>query len=640
MAKKYIPAWQKVLLTVLNNAPNPSDGASAWASLVPEEQSAVKRFLSDRAKGDQDKADAMLRETLPLVKPTKELGWLWLIGLLVVCLLGGMVLADLTENVFGGKAQAVLYTIGFGVVLISNFMRAKGDRMRRIWKKRGAGEEAAYAAMKRMFGVSLGTPLIALKSPLTLLALVMLVLSLVMLIRPAPPTAMYVQVSDVLVDAAKGEATLEDALALMEPLDADTADEVIRKAYKNTWNNSDERYLAAALAARMGYEKAAEYAKAAVTDTNYADLNTPVESAEFAALLALCDGETHRIALKTLASTGSREWEALLTALGAEMGKTRDAAAMLSLLDENPMAEGRDVVFLRAALPDMSFADAEALIAGTDAAHQALLLRAIADAFTAPDDVLAFLRLAGEYGLSAVDCYPEGAALDWDTSAFDPLAWNAGQAPSEDATFLFIRRTEKPEPYKTIVITPENDYWEDEFTGTDWMDYDPDAELGAAAYTVTLDTFLMSLLPPERAAQSIADCDVLVITDLYYLCEGAVRFTRTAYRGNTMNTYDGNKWGDTVVDTPLYSALHNVSLYSMADKQLLFSYADKVVEAPYNTQGHELSKAETMAEWNLLEMYLPATDQEWLADASLSLVDTLRRKDWDVNRITIKYLWK
>ena len=95
-----------------------------------------------------------------------------------------------------------------------------------------------------------------------------------------------------------------------------------------------------------------------------------------------------------------------------------------------------------------------------------------------------------------------------------------------------------------------------------------------------------------------------------------------------------------MVDTPLYSALHNVSLYSMADKQLLFSYADKVVEAPYHSKSHELSQAESMADWNALEMYLPKIDEEWLGDASLSLVDTLRRKDWDVNRITIKYLWK
>ena len=56
MARKYTPAWQRTLLTALNNAPNASDGQSAWDSLPPEEQSAVKRFLADRAKGDQDKA--------------------------------------------------------------------------------------------------------------------------------------------------------------------------------------------------------------------------------------------------------------------------------------------------------------------------------------------------------------------------------------------------------------------------------------------------------------------------------------------------------------------------------------------------------------------------------------------------------
>lgn len=638
MAKKYIPAWQKVLLTVLNNAPNPSDGDSAWGSLAPEEQSAVKRFLSDRAKGDQDKADAMLRETLPLVKPTKELGWLWLIGVFVVCLPGGMVLADLTENVFGGKAQDVLYTIGFGVALISNFMRAKGDRMRRIWKKRGACEEAAYAAMKRMFGVSLSSPLVALKSPLTLLALVMFVLSLVMLIRPAPPTAMYDQVSDVLVDAAKSEATLEDALALIEPLDADTADAVIRKAYRNTWNNSDERYLAAALAVRMGHEQAAEYARAAVTDTRYAELDTPAEAAEYPALLALCSGDIHAAALKTLSNTGSREWEALLSALGAEMGKTRSAAELLQLLDETPMAEARDVVFLQSALAGITLLEAENLITGAQEPHRALLIKAVAPSLTAPDDVLAFIRMAGEYGLSAVDCYPNGALLTWDVSAFEPHGARSSQAPSGDATFLFIRRTEAPEPYKTIPVDPENDPWEIDPYGLRWVDYDPDAESGIMDRTVVLDTFLMSLLPPERTPQSIAACDVLAVTDLYYLCEGTVRFTRTAYRGNTMASHDSSKWAATSVDVPIYSAMHNVSLYSMADRKLIFSYADKVLEAPYNTSGHELSQAENMAEWNALDLYLPEPDTAWLTKASQALMDTLRRKDWDAASLVIPYL--
>lgn len=618
MARKYTPAWQRTLLTALNNAPNASDGQSAWDSLPPEEQSAVKRFLADRAKGDQDKADAMLRETLPLVKPAKELGWLWLIGVLAVCILGGMVLAALTENVFDAKARAAMYTVGFGISLISNFAGAKGSRMRRIWTKRTEGEDGAYAALKRMFATSLSTPLVALKDPVTLLSLVMFVLCLVLLIRPAPPTAMYVRVTDVLVDVAKGEADMDDVLALIAPLDADNADQVIRKAYKNTWNNSDERYLAAALAVRMGHEKAAEYAKAAVTDTSYADLNTPAESAEFPALVALCDGETHHIALRTLATTGSREWEALLTALGAEMGKTRSAAELLQLLDETPMAEGRNVVFLQAALPGMSFAEAEGVIDGVDAAHRPLLIRAIASSFTAPDDVLAFIRLAKTHGLSASECYPDGALLTWDASAYDPYDSPKADGLGKRDTFLIIRRTEQPEPFTTFVVPEEQETSDGEALPTLYGNYDPDESLGAGQYTLVLETSALDRMPEERIPRTFAECDALVFLDTWYWCDGYVRFSRSVWKDDA--------WKYRQIDEPTFGMTQEIAVYSMANASWLFSYRDNHAYSPAMLEENLGGK--DVLEWNTADYYIASPDEAWMAEAYADFLFALERRNW------------
>lgn len=618
MARKYTPAWQRTLLTSLNNAPNASDGASAWASLPPEEQSAVKRFLTDRAKGDPDKADAMLRETLPLVKPAKELGWLWLIGVLVVCILGGMVLAALTENVFDAKARAAMYTVGFGISLISNFVGAKGSRMRRIWTKRTEGEDGAYTALKRMFATSLSTPLVALKDPVTLLSLVMFVLSLVLLIRPAPPTAMYVQVTDVLVDVAKGEAEMDDALALIAPLGAEEADQVVRKAYKNTWNNSDERYLAAALAVRMGHERAAEYAKAAVADTNYADLNTSAESAEFAALLALCDEETHHIALKTLATTGSREWATLLMALGAEMGKTRDASALLKLLDETPMADGRNVVFLQAALPEMPFAEVETLIVGADAAHRSLLIRAIASSFDDPDDVLAFIRLAKLHGLSASECYPEGAVLAWDASAYDPYDSPKAKSLGKRDTFLVIRRTEKPEPFTTFVVPEEQETSDGEALPTLYGNYDPDESLGAGQYTLVLETSALDRMPAERIPHTFADCDALVLLDTWYWCDGYVRFSRSIWRDDA--------WKYRQIDEPTFGVIQEIAVYSMQNAAWLFNYRENHAYSPAMLEENLGGK--DVLEWNTADYYIASPDEAWMAETYADFLHSLERRNW------------
>ena len=86
MAKKYIPAWERVVRAVMENTP--------WDALHPEEQQAVLAFVTERNKGDADKAEALLAQLVPKVQPRKALPLgviilLWVLALIAAP--GGLV---------------------------------------------------------------------------------------------------------------------------------------------------------------------------------------------------------------------------------------------------------------------------------------------------------------------------------------------------------------------------------------------------------------------------------------------------------------------------------------------------------------------------------------------------------------------
>ena len=125
------------------------------------------------------------------------------------------------------------------------------------------------------------------------------------------------QIVSVLEDAADGKASLTEAEALLEGWSELRLKEHVADAWDKTVQWSDERYLAAALAVRLGVENAPDYAREALLTTRLGAIDTPVESAEFAAMLALCDAETVQAVRQRVEAAEFPEKDALLAALDA-----------------------------------------------------------------------------------------------------------------------------------------------------------------------------------------------------------------------------------------------------------------------------------------------------------------------------------
>ena len=65
MAKRMVPAWQQVLLVVMESVPEHDNGADAWQRLNPAEQAAIMDYLAAHCG---DEAQAKLEETCAKIK--------------------------------------------------------------------------------------------------------------------------------------------------------------------------------------------------------------------------------------------------------------------------------------------------------------------------------------------------------------------------------------------------------------------------------------------------------------------------------------------------------------------------------------------------------------------------------------------
>ena len=68
MERKNTPAWQQVVLTVLNSMHRVKNGHDAWDKLKDEEKAAVMAFLTEHCG---EKAEAALEDTCAQARPSK-----------------------------------------------------------------------------------------------------------------------------------------------------------------------------------------------------------------------------------------------------------------------------------------------------------------------------------------------------------------------------------------------------------------------------------------------------------------------------------------------------------------------------------------------------------------------------------------
>ena len=608
---KYIPAWQRTVLTALNNTP--------WEMLHPAEQQTVYEFILEKNKGDADRAEKLLRETLAMAKSRKAL------PLGVIILLWGLALvgAPLLTFAFGTLWLAP----ALALCLVWEVLTAKKTRMRKLWNGRKSGQEGVAEALRAMQTTALRSPLAALDKVRAGVMLVALVLSVALTVLPEVITSDAKELADKAGEITAGQAVMADALTMLpEGLDGL---ETLQNAMRYTAHGSDEEFLLAALM-WMYIENnnlmISDYAvglaepelSAVLENTAPAQIDNAEEVAALGLLLRYAGKDKQQAAFTRFLQQKTLP-EGMLTAFGAAMQAGRTLPELLALSDEITAAGHDPLAFLKEGVAVASLAEAETLIA-REPAHSALLIRTVADDFSQVDDVLAFLRLAKAHGVSAAACYPDGALLTLDTTKWDPYTSERALSLGKRDTFLVLHRREKAEPYTTFPVAEEEQTENyEELPGGLYEDYDPDEADGAAQYTVWLEASVLDRMPQERIPLTFADCDALVILDERYYCDGYVRFSRGVRdtAGNVLRRQ---------IDSPTFGVYQEIAVYKSQSGEWLFSYRENVITSPAMLE-EDISSADPK-EWNPADNYIAAPDDAWMADAYADFLNALERRNW------------
>jgi len=292
MAKEITPAWQQVLLIALNNVPKTKTGHEAWEKLNAEERSAVMDFLTEHCGDD---APAALEEACGKIQ--RPVWWRWLLwGVLWVAVaVAWVALFEWAEKLLDWELSPVFWALLALGNIHTGLIGSPFGKMQEMWKEHVATHYGTTLALNDMYRHYNLPRRERIGKGMVICWAVLLVCNVFLFIGEIAEhrgPSMPQQIVSVLDDAAEGKASLTDAEALLKGWSVLRQKEHVASAWDKTAKWSDERYLAAALAVRLGLETAPDYAREALLTTRLGAIDTPAESAEFAALLALCDAET------------------------------------------------------------------------------------------------------------------------------------------------------------------------------------------------------------------------------------------------------------------------------------------------------------------------------------------------------------
>ena len=145
MAKRMVPAWQQVLLVVLNNVPKAKNGRDAWDKLNDGEKVAVMDFLTEHCG---DEAQAKLDKTCGKVKHGK--GWRTTVGLLIVLAILAVVLW-LEKYVEGDHRY--LWIVLCPLNMYTAWQGNPVGKAQQIWEERAETDQGTALALKVMYQI-------------------------------------------------------------------------------------------------------------------------------------------------------------------------------------------------------------------------------------------------------------------------------------------------------------------------------------------------------------------------------------------------------------------------------------------------------------------------------------------------------
>lgn len=625
--KRQTCPWQRAVETALR--------MNAYDRLSEAEKQGMLDFVASRCGNDVETARRLLDETVQHTHPTSRGQQRRLMGLLILLLapvlLCAWVIADFSGDTRLSMMELLWMVLRTVLLLAGLFLLnpsgAKLRRMQSFWEKHEPTQEGAFNALKRMYFTSVGAGLDVngvLRNVLGVLALAGVV---ALMVIPAPQPSLAEQTRTVIADITRGEATLDDALALLnEAADADALD-ALQKLCSTTPKGSDDRFLAVAVSLRrigespmaaMSYPigSIAPWQADVLQNTDVRQIDLDAEIAALPVVLGRAwDADVQALWTRFLALDTVDE--RVLTAFGALL-QDADMAEKLARCTELEAAGHDALAYLTATMADVTLAEAETVVPTlADDAQRSLYLRACAPGVTDPDEVLALIRLAGTFGVTPAQLYPEGAVLTWDTAAIDPYHDEWGEGVDADTTFLVVRRVEQPEPRENL-------------DNPDVLDaneiHDADGHLSPETQTVLLDTAALARIPEGRIPETLADCDMLVLVDMQYQVDGVIRQYRATGRGSK----------DTYI--PTYAACHYVFVYRLDDHTLLFGFDELVAYSPSTKQSEVKDGSGGMLKGEVEELYLGEVSQAWMDSAVDRFLRELEGCSWNFTAMSLKHL--
>lgn len=155
MKQKHLPAWQQVLLVVLNGMFRAKNGNEAWDKLKDEEKAAVTDFLTEHCG---ENAPSALADTCAIAKPSRISegleNLLGVVGAVAICFVLKRASDWLSSIDWLAPLQWLYVLLMFGLYILSIFSDDRPSRMRELWCDRENQDGGAKAVLDGMYRVT------------------------------------------------------------------------------------------------------------------------------------------------------------------------------------------------------------------------------------------------------------------------------------------------------------------------------------------------------------------------------------------------------------------------------------------------------------------------------------------------------
>ena len=155
MKRKNLPAWQQVVVTVLNSMYSVKNGHEAWNKLTDEEKTAVNDYLAEHCG---EEAQAKLEETCAIAKPSRQPEWLLLLlgfgAGLAILVLWKRAKEWITWPELPQSAAWAFEALLWGFLILTLFPDEHWSRLRQLWHDRADNENGLAAVLAEMHRVT------------------------------------------------------------------------------------------------------------------------------------------------------------------------------------------------------------------------------------------------------------------------------------------------------------------------------------------------------------------------------------------------------------------------------------------------------------------------------------------------------